>query len=93
MTKKDYTPSEVIDALGGTSTTARLCETTDAAVSQWRIKGIPKSRLMFLRLAAPGVFAELDAKPGMVKEHRKGARRSGKERRVVPTRRAKDLAK
>jgi len=29
-----------------------------AAVSQWRDSGIPKARLMYLRLALPDVFAD-----------------------------------
>ncbi len=48
--------SEIIDALGGTAKVARLCEIEMAAVTQWRHNGIPKSRLMFLRLARPEVF-------------------------------------
>lgn len=53
------TPDEVIDALGGTSAVASLCDVTDPAVSQWRHDGIPKARLMFLRLAKPEVFEAL----------------------------------
>lgn len=48
--------SRVIDALGGTGEVAKLCEVTDAAVSQWRKDGIPRARLQFLRLARPEVF-------------------------------------
>jgi hypothetical protein len=54
-------PNEVIDALGGTSEVARLCEIEPPSVSDWRKFGIPKARLMFLRLAKPEVFARLDA--------------------------------
>lgn len=53
--------NQIIDALGGTARVARLCEVTDAAVSQWRIEGIPKARLMFLRLAEPKAFKQLEA--------------------------------
>ncbi|MGK5020710.1 hypothetical protein [Janthinobacterium sp. LB2P10] len=61
--EKQLTPDEIIDAIGGTSVVAELCDVSDAAVSQWRTAdgGIPKSRLMFLRLARPKVFASLDA--------------------------------
>lgn len=52
--------NKLIDALGGTVETAKLCQVVPSAVSQWREKGIPKSRLMFLRLARPEVF-EIDA--------------------------------
>jgi hypothetical protein len=48
--------AQIIDALGGTAKVAALCEVSPAAVSQWRENGIPKSRLMFLRLARPEVF-------------------------------------
>lgn len=54
--------SEIIDALGGTSEVARLCEVTTGAVSQWRNAGIPKARLMFLKLARPNVFKSLEKK-------------------------------
>jgi hypothetical protein len=47
------TANDIIDSLGGTSATARLCEVDPAAVSQWRTDGIPKARLMYLKLAYP----------------------------------------
>lgn len=52
----DMTPTEIIDALGGTTHVAKLCEVTEGAVSQWRRNGIPNARLMYLRLARPDVF-------------------------------------
>lgn len=52
--------NRIIDALGGTSAVADKCEVTTGAVAQWRTNGIPKARLMFLRLAYPDKFAELD---------------------------------
>ena len=54
------TPSEIIDALGGTFEVARLCEVRPPSVSEWRHKGIPRARLMFLRLARPDVFVGED---------------------------------
>lgn len=48
---------KVIDELGGTKAVAELCETSESAVSQWRTNGIPKPRLMFLKLARPDLFA------------------------------------
>lgn len=51
----------VIDALGGTGEVAKLCEVSDAAVSQWRHDGIPRARLQFLRLAHPEVFTTAKA--------------------------------
>jgi hypothetical protein len=59
--EKILTPDKVIDALGGTSVVAGLCDVSDPAVSQWRRNGIPRSQLKFLRLAKPAVFAELQA--------------------------------
>lgn len=47
---------QIIDALGGTAETARLCEVEMSAVSQWKTNGIPPARMMFLRLARPDVF-------------------------------------
>jgi hypothetical protein len=52
--------SKIIDALGGTAEVARLCEVDPAAVSQWRTNGIPAARMMFLRLARPGVIEEIE---------------------------------
>jgi predicted transcriptional regulator len=46
----------LIKRLGGTAKTAELCEVTPGAVSQWRKSGIPKARLMFIRLARPEIF-------------------------------------
>jgi hypothetical protein len=57
-------PSELIDKAGGTAKVAALCDVSMAAVSQWRESGIPKARLMFLRLARPDVFTdEADVPP------------------------------
>lgn len=50
------TADEIIDALGGTSQTARLFDIEPASVSGWRQNGIPKPRLMYLRLARPDLF-------------------------------------
>ena len=49
----------LIDALGGTFKVSQLCEISMPAVSQWRVKGIPKAQLRFLRLAKPKVFKQL----------------------------------
>lgn len=55
--------NQIIDALGGSTEVAKLCDVTVGAVSQWRHDGIPRARLMFLELARPRVFAELRTKP------------------------------
>ena len=54
-------PNEIIDALGGTFRVAKLCEVRPPSVSDWRKYGIPRARMMFLRLARPEVFKKLDA--------------------------------
>jgi hypothetical protein len=51
------TDSQIIDLLGGTSETARLCKVQPASVSEWRKTGIPDARRMFLELARPDVFS------------------------------------
>ena len=51
--------NKIIEKLGGTAETARICDVSMAAVSQWRINGIPKTQLKFLQLAKPKVFKEL----------------------------------
>ena len=53
------TPSEIIDALGGTTEVARLCDIKPPSVSDWRKNGIPKAQFKFLRLARPAVFRQL----------------------------------
>lgn len=55
---KHPSASEIIDRLGGTSATARLCEVRSPSVSEWRHKGIPKARMLFLRLARPDIFEQ-----------------------------------
>lgn len=53
-------PSVIIDALGGTHRVAELCEVRPPSVSEWRRRGIPRARMMFLRIARPEIFAALD---------------------------------
>lgn len=48
--------NQIIDALGGTTKVAELCEVTTGAVAQWRKDGIPNARLMYLRVVRPEVF-------------------------------------
>ncbi|RNE89855.1 hypothetical protein EBL84_09205 [Marichromatium sp. AB31] len=50
----------VIDGIGGTTATAKLCKIRPPSVSGWRKNGIPEYRLDFLRLARPEVFRNLD---------------------------------
>jgi hypothetical protein len=69
MTVMDTHANTVIDRLGGTGATAKLCNTSPGAVSQWRRDGIPQARLMYLKLARPDVFEAPDATP----EHKQAA--------------------
>ena len=50
--------SKIIDDLGGTAKVATLCQVSMAAVSQWREDGIPKARLMYLKVVRPDVFED-----------------------------------
>ena len=45
--------SEIIDALGGTSAVARVCQVKAPSVCEWRERGIPKARRMYLELKFP----------------------------------------
>ena len=47
-TKLKLTDSAIIDLLGGTAKVARMCKCDSAAVSNWRIRGIPAAKYMFL---------------------------------------------
>jgi DNA-binding transcriptional regulator YdaS (Cro superfamily) len=38
----------IIDLLGGTAKVAKMCKVDNAAVSNWRVRGIPADKYMFL---------------------------------------------
>lgn len=59
MTEDNYGAEEVIEAFGGPTKTAELCEVSKSAVSQWKNNGIPKTQLKFLRASHPEVFEQL----------------------------------
>ena len=46
--KLKLTDSAIIDLLGGTAKVARMCKCDPAAVSNWRIRGIPVAKFMLL---------------------------------------------
>lgn len=46
--KLKLTDSAIIDLLGGTAKVARMCKCDSAAVSNWRIRGIPAAKYMLL---------------------------------------------
>lgn len=51
--------SIIIETLGGATAVARLCECRPQAVSQWKLKGIPKPRLLYLKAIRPDVFEKV----------------------------------
>ncbi len=53
---KDPLAEKIIDELGGTSATARLCEIDPASVSEWRWNGIPPARLLYFKVLRPDLF-------------------------------------
>ena len=55
-------PSAIIEALGGTFRVAELCEVRPPSVSEWKKNGIPRARLMFLRVVRPEAFMALEEK-------------------------------
>ena len=40
--------NEIINLLGGTSKVSRMCGVSPSAICQWRKKGIPQDRLIFV---------------------------------------------
>lgn len=43
-----FSDAQIIDLLGGTNFVAKLCKIAPAAVSQWKVNGIPHSKMVFL---------------------------------------------
>lgn len=41
--------NQIIDALGGTGAVAELCDVKPAAVSQWRLRGIPATHFRWMK--------------------------------------------
>ena len=52
--------NKIIDSFGGTLAVAQMFGITKGAVSQWRINGIPKASLMYLRLLRPDLINETE---------------------------------
>ena len=57
MCRMEYSDSSIIDALGGNSRVADICNISSQAVSKWRREGIPPARLMYLKLLRPDLFS------------------------------------
>ncbi|WP_460290990.1 hypothetical protein [Bacillus cereus] len=55
--------NKIIDALGGTSVVAEMCNLTTGAVSQWRTSenGIPKSWVKYFTAIRPDLFEKSQA--------------------------------
>jgi hypothetical protein len=47
-----------IDRLGGTVRVAQLCQVEHSSVSNWRVYGMPRARMMYLRAIRPDVFTD-----------------------------------
>ena len=52
-----------IDMLGGTSAAADFFEVKPPSVSEWRVRGIPKARLMYLKVSRPDIFVASQKRP------------------------------
>ena len=62
--KRKHRDSKAIDALGGTVAVARMFGIRPQAISQWRNKGIPDARRMYLEVVRPDVLSAIpQAKP------------------------------
>lgn len=54
--KKKHSDSTLIDDLGGTTKAAKFFDVKPPSISEWRINGIPRPRMMYLKLARPDLF-------------------------------------
>lgn len=61
MSVMDHSDSPIIDRLGGNSALAKMFSISSQAVSKWRKEGIPEARRMYLKLAHPSAFDELES--------------------------------
>lgn len=52
--------AELIKELGGPAKAAKLFEVTPQAVSQWAEKGIPRARMMYLKVVRPDLFKQAE---------------------------------
>lgn len=55
----DELANYIIDELGGTRKVARLFDIAEASVSGWRKSGVPKSRMMYIKLAYPQLLSNM----------------------------------
>jgi hypothetical protein len=73
------TAENLIYRLGGTNKAARLFEINPSSVTNWRDNGIPKPRMMYLRLAYPAWF-DADGNPIPLPPSAISPRRAGRPR-------------
>lgn len=60
MEQQDAYANAVIDRLGGTSAVARIFDIRPSSVHQWRIDGLPKARLQYLKVAFPKILKSIE---------------------------------
>jgi len=53
--------TKIIEALGGTAEVARMFEVRMPSVSEWKITGIPKARMQYIKAVHPEALHEVDA--------------------------------
>lgn len=56
MSSIEKTPTEIINALGGTCAVARIFGIKAPSVSDWKELGIPRARMMYLEVKYPHLF-------------------------------------
>ena len=54
----DPLANKIIDGLGGTSATAKLCDIKVPSVCEWRHNGIPKPWRKYFEAIRPDLFAD-----------------------------------
>lgn len=52
----NHEDSDLIDRLGGTTKAAEFFDVKPPSISEWRKTGIPRARMMYLRVARPDLF-------------------------------------
>ena len=65
--------NKAIDLIGGTTAAAAFFEVKKQSVSEWRQKGIPRARVMYLRAVRPDIYAKATEKVGARKTAKKAA--------------------
>ena len=60
--------TKIIEALGETAEVARLFDVRMPSVSAWKKAGIPKARMMYLKVAHPGALSGVDVEAATAQE-------------------------